>query len=46
MNYYKVLLEAEKNLKDVFIKNPRLDSEILLSNSLKIPRRKYFNKFK
>lgn len=40
MNYYKVLLEAEKSLKDVFIKNSRLDSEILLSNSLKIPREK------
>ena len=38
MNYYRVLLEAEKNLKGVFIKSPRLDSEILLSNSLKISR--------
>ena len=38
MNYYKVLLEAEKSLKDAFIKSSRLDSEILLSNSLKIPR--------
>ena len=38
MNYYRVLLEAEKNLKSIFIKNPRLDSEILLSRSLKISR--------
>ena len=38
MNCYKVLLEAEKSLKDAFIKSSRLDSEILLSNSLKIPR--------
>ena len=38
MNYYRVLLEAEKNLKGVFIKSPRLDSEILLSSSLKISR--------
>ena len=38
MNYYKVLLEAEKSLKNAFIKSSRLDSEILLSNSLKIPR--------
>ena len=38
MNYYRVLLEAEKNLKSIFIKNPRLDSEILLSKSLKISR--------
>ena len=38
MNYYRVLLEAEKNLKGIFIKNPRLDSEILLSSSLKISR--------
>ena len=38
MNYYKVLLEAEKSLKDAFIKSSRLDSEILLSNSLKITR--------
>ena len=38
MNYYRVLLEAEKNLKSIFIKNPRLDSELLLSRSLKISR--------
>ena len=38
MNCYKVLLEAEKSLKDAFIKSSRLDSEILLSNSLRIPR--------
>ena len=38
MNYYRVLLEAEKNLKSIFIKNSRLDSEILLSKSLKISR--------
>ena len=38
MNYYRVLLESEKNLKSIFIKNPRLDSELLLSRSLKISR--------
>ena len=38
MNYNEVLSEAENILKDSFVKNPKLDSEILLSKTLKIKR--------
>ncbi len=38
MNYNKILNEGSNILKDSFIKNPKLDSEILLAKALKIKR--------
>ena len=38
MNYSEILNEAENILKKSFVKNPKLDSEILLSRALKIKR--------
>ena len=38
MDYKTALNEATNLLKSNFIKNPRLDSELLLSSSLKITR--------
>ena len=40
MNYQTVLSEATRILKGKLIKNPKLDSEILLSNTLNIEREK------
>ena len=38
MDYKTILNQASDKLKDFSVKNPRLDSELLLSNSLKISR--------
>ena len=38
MDYKSILNQASESLKDFNIKNPKLDSELLLSNSLKISR--------
>ena len=38
MDYRTILDQASDMLKNFKIKNPRLDSELLLSNSLKISR--------
>ena len=38
MNCNKILKKGENILKDSFVKNPKLDSEILLAKSLKIKR--------
>ena len=38
MDYKTILDQASHMLKNFNIKNPRLDSELLLSNSLKISR--------
>ena len=40
MNYQILLKKASNELRSLNIKNPILDSEILLANSLKITREK------